>query len=60
LTSHGHLLVIGVEEKPPKRQPFMDTVERVRELGGAAVVPHLFQVTRHGAKKKTHRGLRRY
>lgn len=51
-TSHGHLLAIGVEEKPRKRQPFMDTVERVRELGGAAVVPHPFQVTRHGVKKK--------
>jgi predicted metal-dependent phosphoesterase TrpH len=51
-TSHGHLLALGVEEKPPKRQPFADTVERVRELGGAAVVPHPFQVTRHGVKKK--------
>ena len=51
-TSHGHLLAIGVDEKPHKRQPFMDTVERVRELGGAAVVPHPFQVTRHGVKKK--------
>jgi len=51
-TSHGHLLAIGVEEKPRKRQPVMDTVERVRELGGAAVVPHPFQVTRHGVKKK--------
>ena len=51
-TSHGHLLAIGVEEKPSKRQPFMDTVELVRELGGAAVVPHPFQVTRHGVKKK--------
>lgn len=51
-TSHGHLLALGVEEKPPKRQPFTDTVERVRELGGAAVVPHPFQVTRHGVKKK--------
>jgi predicted metal-dependent phosphoesterase TrpH len=51
-TSHGHLLAIGVEEKPPKRQPFAETVERVRELGGAAVVPHPFQVTRHGVKKR--------
>jgi predicted metal-dependent phosphoesterase TrpH len=51
-TSHGHLLAVGVEEKPPKRQPFADTVERVRDLGGAAVVPHPFQVTRHGVKKK--------
>lgn len=51
-TAHGHLLAIGVNEKPPKRQPFMDTVARVRELGGAAVVPHPFQVTRHGVKKK--------
>ena len=51
-TSHGHLLAIGVDEKPPKRQPFAETVERVRELGGAAVVPHPFQLTRHGVKKK--------
>ena len=51
-TSHGHLLAIGVDEKPPKRQPFAETVERVRELGGAAVVPHPFQVTRHGVKRK--------
>lgn len=51
-TSHGHLLAVGVKEKPPKRHPFADTVERVRDLGGAAVVPHPFQVTRHGVKKK--------
>jgi predicted metal-dependent phosphoesterase TrpH len=51
-TSHGHLLAIGVDEKPPKRQPFAETVGRVRELGGAAVVPHPFQVTRHGVKKR--------
>jgi len=51
-TAHGHLLAIGVTELPPRRQPFAETVDRVRELGGAAVVPHPFQRTRHGVRKR--------
>ena len=47
-TEDGHLLALGVEERPPADEPVADTVERVRELGGAAVVPHPFQRTRHG------------
>ena len=50
-TSDGHLLALGVEKCPEKGLPFMETVERVRELGGIAVVPHPFQRTRHGVKK---------
>ncbi len=51
-TKAGHLLAIGVEEKIPKNQSLDKTVEKVRELGGAAVIPHPFQRTRHGIKKK--------
>ncbi|MFD1645111.1 CehA/McbA family metallohydrolase [Haloarchaeobius litoreus] len=51
-TEHGHLLAIGVEERPPAGKPFDETVERTRELGGAAVVPHPFQRTRHGVRKR--------
>ncbi|OVE83448.1 PHP-associated domain-containing protein [Natronolimnobius baerhuensis] len=51
-TRHGHLLAIGVEERPEPGQPFMETVETVRELGGIAVVPHPFQRSRHGVRKR--------
>lgn len=51
-TAAGHLLAIGVDERPDPRQPFDDTVEEVRTLGGVAVVPHPFQRTRHGIRKK--------
>ena len=51
-TSHGHLLAIGVEERPEPGKPFMQTVEEVRELGGIAIVPHPFQRSRHGVRKR--------
>lgn len=47
-TADGHLLALGVDERPSAGEPVGETVERVRELGGAAVVPHPFQRTRHG------------
>ncbi|WP_121744204.1 CehA/McbA family metallohydrolase [Natronorubrum halophilum] len=51
-TRHGHLLAIGVEERPDPGQPFMETVDAVRELGGIAIVPHPFQRSRHGVRKR--------
>ncbi|MFC6825794.1 CehA/McbA family metallohydrolase [Halopelagius fulvigenes] len=51
-TAAGHVLAIGVEERPEPRRPFDETVETVRELGGVAVVPHPFQRTRHGVRKR--------
>ncbi|MEF8880461.1 MAG: PHP-associated domain-containing protein, partial [Candidatus Nanohaloarchaea archaeon] len=51
-TSDGHLLAIGVEERIQPRNPFQETVEKIREKGGAAVVPHPFQKTRHGVSKR--------
>jgi len=50
-TKNGHLLALGVETLPEKGKPFMETVEKVRDLGGVAVVPHPFQTTRHGVRK---------
>jgi predicted metal-dependent phosphoesterase TrpH len=50
-TKDGHLLALGVEELPEKGQPYMETVEEIREMGGVAVIPHPFQRTRHGVKK---------
>lgn len=51
-TSSGHLLAIGVDERPPKGRPFDETVAIVRDLGGVAVVPHPFQRSRHGVRKR--------
>lgn len=50
-TRDGHLLALGVEECPEKGKGFHETVERIRELGGLAVIPHPFQRTRHGVRK---------
>ncbi|WP_331236127.1 PHP domain-containing protein [Natronorarus salvus] len=51
-TASGHLLAIGVEERPERGRPFDETVGIVRDLGGAAVVPHPFQRSRHGVRKR--------
>jgi predicted metal-dependent phosphoesterase TrpH len=51
-TAHGHLLAIGVEDRPPRGLPFDETVARVRDAGGIAVVPHPFQRSRHGVRKR--------
>jgi len=51
-TADGHLLAIGVEEMPEVGRPMADTVAAVEALGGAAIVPHPFQRTRHGVRKR--------
>ncbi|MFC7097882.1 PHP domain-containing protein [Halobaculum marinum] len=51
-TGAGHLLAIGVEEQPEPRRPFGETVEEIRDMGGVAVVPHPFQRTRHGVRRR--------
>jgi len=47
-TADGHLLALGVEEKISAGEPVERTIERVRESGGVAVIPHPFQRLRHG------------
>ncbi|MFB6072231.1 MAG: PHP-associated domain-containing protein [Halobacterium sp.] len=51
-TAAGHLLALGVEACPPRGRPLAETVEHVRGLGGIAVVPHPFQRSRHGVRKR--------
>jgi len=51
-TAVGHVLALGVEECPPRGRPFDETVEYVWEHGGIAVVPHPFQRSRHGIRKR--------
>jgi predicted metal-dependent phosphoesterase TrpH len=56
-TAHGHLLGIGIEELPDPGRPLEETVGAVRDLGGVAVVPHPFQRTRHGARRRVLEGV---
>ncbi|MFC4357149.1 CehA/McbA family metallohydrolase [Halobium salinum] len=51
-TADGHLLAVGVEEMPPRRRPLDETVAWVRDRGGVAIVPHPFQRSRHGVRKR--------
>lgn len=47
-TADGHLIGLGVEEKPPSGEPVERTIETVRKQGGIAVIPHPFQRLRNG------------
>ena len=44
----GHVLGLGITDTVPPGLPFAETVERIRDQGGLAVVPHPFQRSRHG------------
>ncbi|MFB6353378.1 MAG: PHP domain-containing protein [Halobacteriales archaeon] len=44
----GHVLALGVTDAIEPHRPFAETVERIREAGGIAVVPHPFQSSRSG------------
>ena len=47
-TAAGHVLALGVEERVPEDLSYGESLDRIRELGGIAVVPHPFQESRHG------------
>ncbi|MGM0605369.1 MAG: PHP domain-containing protein [Halobacteriota archaeon] len=44
----GHVLAFGIEELIPSGLPYDETLDRIREQGGLAVIPHPFQKSRHG------------
>ncbi len=44
----GHVLAIGVEELIPAGLSFAETIDRIHEKGGIAIVPHPFQEFRSG------------
>jgi predicted metal-dependent phosphoesterase TrpH len=50
-TLDGHLLAIGVTSRPESGRPLDETVRSVRAAGGVAVIPHPFQVSRHGVSQ---------
>ena len=44
----GHVLGLGIHERVPAGLSFGETLDRIREAGGVAVVPHPFQTSRSG------------
>lgn len=51
-TANGHLLAIGITELPPRGAPMDTTIQWVRQRGGVAIIPHPFQRSRHGIRKR--------
>ncbi|WP_254767834.1 PHP domain-containing protein [Salinilacihabitans rarus] len=51
----GHVLGLGVEEAVPPGLSYRETLDRIREQGGLAVVPHPFQESRHGVMARVTR-----
>jgi predicted metal-dependent phosphoesterase TrpH len=47
----GHVLAFGIDELVPAGLSFDETLDRVRDLGGVAIVPHPFQTSRHGVAR---------
>jgi len=44
----GHVLGLGVEEAVPPGLSYDETLDRIHDQGGIAVIPHPFQKSRHG------------
>jgi predicted metal-dependent phosphoesterase TrpH len=47
-TAAGHVLALGIEDPVEPGLGFAETLARIREQGGIAVVPHPFQEMRNG------------
>jgi predicted metal-dependent phosphoesterase TrpH len=54
-TAAGHVLALGVRELVPAGLPFAETLDRIHDQGGIAVVPHPFQNSRHGVASRIDR-----
>jgi predicted metal-dependent phosphoesterase TrpH len=52
----GHVLGLGVEEAVPPGLSYDETLDRIHDQGGIAVVPHPFQKSRHGVAAHITRG----
>lgn len=50
-SKHGHIIGLGVTEEIEKNLSYSETVDRIRSLEGFVLVPHPFQVLRHGVSK---------
>lgn len=56
-TLDGHLLALNIEEEVTPGLPIKETIEKVEELGGLTIVPHPFQLLRHGVHRSKLKGI---
>ena len=54
-SSLGHILGFGCEENIPRDLSPQETIDRIHDLGGLAIVPHPYCFYRHGLLHKTTR-----
>ena len=47
-SSHGHILGFGCEEMIPRDLSSQETIDKIHDQGGLAIVPHPFCFYRHG------------
>lgn len=47
-SSHGHILGFGCEENIPRDLSPEDTIDKIHDLGGLAIIPHPYCFYRHG------------
>lgn len=52
-TLYGHMLGLGATEEIPRDLSAIETVERIHDAGGLAVVPHPYSYYRHGLFTKS-------
>ncbi len=48
----GHILAFGITERIPADLSYAETLDRIHDQEGIAVIPHPFQSSRHGAGSK--------
>lgn len=51
-TRQGHLIALGITRPIPPDLDFLETVARVRIMGGLTILPHPYHQWRHGAALK--------
>lgn len=47
-STHGHILGFGCEENIPRDLSPQETIDRIHDLGGLAIIPHPYCFYRHG------------
>ena len=47
-STHGHILGFGCEENIPRDLTPQDTIDRIHDCGGLAIIPHPYCFYRHG------------
>ena len=58
-TKDGHLIALDINNPIDKKQPIEETVEKIIELGGIPIVPHLYR-NMSGIKKENLEKIRKY